>query len=53
LAAHDQTRIGGRDATVVAPMDRYDVTQLWTHDGGLVRFGKRLDWLDVTDPVEE
>lgn len=53
LAEHAQTGIGGRDATVVAAMDRYDVTRLWTHDEGLKRVGQRLDWLDVTDPVEQ
>ena len=35
----------------VAAMERHDVTQLWTHDEGLVRMDERLDWLDVTDPV--
>ena len=53
LADHDEIGIGGRDATVVAAMDRYDVTRLWTHDEGLKRLGDRLDWLSVTDPVEE
>lgn len=52
LAAYPQTGIGGRDATVIAAMDRYDIDRLWTHDEGLQRVGERLDWLDVTDPVE-
>ncbi|WP_123536116.1 type II toxin-antitoxin system VapC family toxin [Halosimplex salinum] len=52
LATHGEVGIGGRDATVVAAMDRYDVSQLWTHDEGLVRLGDRVPWLDVTDPVE-
>jgi len=52
LATYGGTGIGGRDATVVAAMDRYDVGRLWTHDEGLKRMGKQLTWLDVTDPVE-
>lgn len=51
LADHAHAGIGGRDATAVAAMDRYDVDHLWTHDEGLRRLGDRLDWLDVTDPV--
>lgn len=53
LDEYTQTGIGGRDATVVAAMDRYDIERLWTHDDGLKRVGERLDWLDVTDPVEQ
>lgn len=53
LRRHDGTGIGGRDATVVAAMDRHDVTELWTHDAGLERLGDRLDWLTVVDPVNE
>lgn len=52
LSSHGETGIGGRDATVVAAMDRYDVTRLWTHDEGLQRLGETLEWLEVTDPVE-
>lgn len=52
LDSHEASGIGGRDATVVAAMDRYDVERLWTHDDGLKRLGERLDWLAVTDPVE-
>ena len=51
LDEHEHAGIGGRDATVLAAMERHDVTQLWTHDEGLVRMDERLDWLDVTDPV--
>lgn len=51
LEEHPQIGLGGRDATVVAAMDRYDVERLWTHDDALKRLGSRLDWLDVTDPV--
>jgi hypothetical protein len=34
-------------------MERHDVSRLWTHDEGLKRLGERLDWLRVTDPVED
>lgn len=51
LRDHEETGIGGRDATIVAAMERSDVTELWTHDAGLERLGDRLDWLRVTDPV--
>jgi predicted nucleic acid-binding protein len=53
LAEHQHAGIGGRDATVLAAMERHDVTRLWTHDEGLSRIDQRLDWLDVTDPVTE
>lgn len=53
LREHEHSGIGGRDATVLAAMDRNGITELWTHDDGLKRVGQRLDWLTVTDPVEE
>lgn len=53
LAAHEHAGIGGRDATVLAAMERHDVSRLWTHDEGLKRMDDRLDWLDVADPVTE
>lgn len=52
LGAHQEAGIGGRDASVLATMERNDVTQLWTHDAALQRVGERIDWLDVVDPVE-
>jgi predicted nucleic acid-binding protein len=51
LDTHSDVGIGGRDATVVAAMDRRGVTTLWTHDSGLHTLGDRLDWLSVVDPV--
>lgn len=51
LEAHEHAGIGGRDATVLAAMERHDVQRLWTHDEALARMDERLDWLDVTDPV--
>lgn len=52
LRDHESTGIGGRDATIVAAMERSDVSELWTYDEGLKRLEDRLDWLTVTDPVE-
>lgn len=51
LDAHPHVGVGGRDASLVAAMERRGVAELWTHDGGLKRLGGRLDWLGVTDPV--
>jgi len=51
LATHDQAGIGGRDATILAAMERHEVSRLWTHAEGLKRMAERLDWLSVTDPV--
>lgn len=53
LGTYPNTGIGGRDATVLAAMRRYDVSHLWTHDNGLKRVGADLEWLEVTDPVAE
>lgn len=53
LTAHQRAGIGGRDATVLAAMERHDVSRLWTHDEALKRMGERLDWLSVTDPVTD
>lgn len=52
LDTHSDTGIGGRDATVVAAMDRHGIPELWTHDTGLKRLGDQVDWLTVSDPVE-
>jgi hypothetical protein len=52
LAGHGETGIGGREATVVAAMERRGVERLWTHDGGLKRLDETLDWLTVIGPVE-
>lgn len=51
LQSHPHAGIGGRDATVLAAMQRYDVSRLWTHDIGLRRVADDLEWLEVTDPV--
>lgn len=51
LDAHPHVGVGGRDASLVAAMERRGVAELWTHDDGLKRLGGRLGWLGVTDPV--
>lgn len=51
LTAHEHAGIGGRDAAVLAAMERHDVSRLWTHDAALRRTAERFDWLEVTDPV--
>jgi len=43
--------IGGRDATVVAAMERNGVSSLLTHDTALLQLGDELEWLSVIDPV--
>lgn len=51
LRSYPHAGIGGRDATVLAAMERYETPHLWTHDSGLRRVAENLAWLDVTDPV--
>ena len=53
LNEYPHVGIGGRDASLVAAMERREVSDLWTHDGGLKRLGTQVDWLAVTDPVEQ
>ena len=53
LTEHPHLGIGGRDASLVAAMERRGVDDLWTHDTGLKRLGERLEWLVVTDSVED
>jgi len=53
LRTYEHVGIGGRDATVLAAMQRYDVSRLWTYDAALKRTGQRLDWLEVTDPIAD
>lgn len=53
LQSHPNTGIGGRDATILAAMDRFDSSHLLTHDEGMKRVGDNLEWLTVTDPVTD
>lgn len=43
--------IGGRDASVLAAMDRYDIDRLWTHDHALAAVADDIGHA-VHDPVE-
>lgn len=52
LEAYPDIGLGGRDRTVVAAMDRHDVTELWTYDGALKRLGDELNWLRVVHPAD-
>jgi len=53
LVEYGETGIGGRDASLVATMERADVSSLWTHDEGVKRFAGEVGWLDTHDPVED
>jgi predicted nucleic acid-binding protein len=52
LHEYPHVGIGGRDASLVAAMERRGVDELWTHDTGLKRLEERLEWLTVVDPIE-
>jgi predicted nucleic acid-binding protein len=47
LARFSDLGIGGRDASLLASMDRHGVTQLLTHDATF----RRVDWVEVVDPI--
>jgi len=53
LHDHQNTGLGGRDATILAAVEKHDVRELWTHDADLKRVAD--DSLDITvyDPVVE
>lgn len=53
LADHQNTALGGRDASILAAIERHDVTELWTHDAGLATAAGELDGLTVRDPVTD
>lgn len=53
LGTHRKAGIGGRDASVLAAIERNDVSRLWTHDTALRHVVEELDWLDVVDPVAD
>lgn len=53
LNAHQNTGLGGRDATILAAAERRDVTELWTHDTDLKRVADDSLDIAVHDPVEE
>lgn len=45
--------IGGRDAAILAAVERYDVAELWTHDEDLLAVADRHPDLAAVDPVDE
>jgi predicted nucleic acid-binding protein len=47
LLRYTDLGIGGRDATLLASMQRHRVVRLITHDSTF----RRVEWLDVVDPV--
>ncbi len=47
LARFTDVGIGGRDASLLASMERHGVTQLMTHDATF----RRVDWVEVVDPT--
>jgi uncharacterized protein len=51
LREYSNTGLGGRDASILATIERYDVTALWTHDRALATVAKTVEGLDVVDPV--
>ncbi len=53
LNAHQNTGLGGRDATILAAAERRDVTELWTHDTDMKRVADDSLDIAVHDPVEE
>ena len=48
LSRYSHTGIGGRDATILATMKKFNVKQLVTHDKAF----KKIDFIQVIDPVE-
>ena len=48
LSSYTHTGIGGRDATILATMKKFNVKQLVTHDKAF----KKIDFIQVIDPVE-
>ena len=48
LCDYSHTGIGGRDATLLAAMKNAKTDKIMTNDNAF----KKIDWLDVLDPVE-
>lgn len=51
LHEYPNSGIGGRDAAILAATERYDVTELWTHDQDLLDVAEQRPNLVVVDPV--
>lgn len=52
LDDYANTGLGGRDASVLAAIERHDVSELWTHDEAFATVARDLDDLTVRDPVK-
>lgn len=52
LHSHSNTGIGGRDATVLAAMERHGIDQLWTHDTAFAEVATK-EGHTVHDPTED
>lgn len=53
LEEHPNAGLGGRDASVLAAIERHPVTELWTHDEAFANVTRDVDGLRVRAPVEE
>lgn len=49
LKNYSHLGIGGRDATIIATMKSLGFNKIMTHDEAF----KRVDWLEIIDPVQE
>ena len=47
LARYSDVGIGGRDASLLASMERHGIARILTHDATF----RRVDWVEVVDPV--
>ena len=47
LARYTDVGIGGRDASLLASMERHHVARILTHDATF----RRVEWVEVVDPV--
>lgn len=52
LHEHQNSGLGGRDASVLAAIEEHDVTELWTHDSALKAVAHESVDVSVYDPVE-
>lgn len=49
LCDYSHTGIGGRDATLLASLKQAKTNKIMTNDGAF----KKIDWVDVLDPLEK
>jgi len=47
LARYSDVGIGGRDASLLASMEKHGIARILTHDATF----RRVDWVEVVDPV--